>query len=177
VSDAILEAVKALPGELVVVIMSMLPVSELRGGIPAGVLLHVPLWRTIPLAIIANVLAVVPFLLWFDAIVRALSRWRIAKRFFDWVLARARRKSGIVDKYGPIGLTLFVAIPFPATGAWTGAIIAVLRGLPFWRSLTCIALGVAIAATVVTLACLGLVQVPFIEKVVTQTTMRALART
>ena len=170
-TDAILEAIKSWPGDMVVIVLSLLPVSELRGGIPAGILLHVPLWRILLLAITANVMAVVPLLLWFDPAVRVLGRVRLLKRFFDWILGRARRKSKIIDRYGVFGLTLFVAIPLPVTGAWTGAIIAVVRGLPFWRSLACISLGVCIAATVVTLACLGLVQIPFLGKVVAEAAM------
>ncbi len=153
---------------LIVVTLSMAPVSELRGGIPAGLVMHLPLTVVLPLAVLANIVAVVPVLLWLEPLARMLGRVRLLGRFFDWVFGRARRRSEIVDRYGVLGLTLFVAIPLPVTGAWTGAVIAVVMGLPFWRSLACIAFGVLIASVLVTLGCLGLLQIPFIERVVVQ---------
>lgn len=153
---------------LIVATLSMAPVSELRGGIPAGLVMHLPLAVVLPLAVLANIVAVIPVLLWLEPLARTLGRVRLFGRFFDWVFGRARRRSKIVDRYGVLGLALFVAIPLPVTGAWTGAVIAVLMGLPFWRSLACIALGVLIASVLVTLGCLGLIQIPFIERIVTE---------
>ncbi len=164
-SSATAEVVK---NSLIVATLSMAPVSELRGGIPAGLVMHLPLTVVLPLAVLANIVAVIPVLLWLEPLVEVLGRVRVLGRFFDWVFGRARRRSEIVDRYGVLGLTLFVAIPLPVTGAWTGAVIAVLMGLPFWRSLACIALGVLIASVLVTLGCLGLLQIPFIERVVAQ---------
>jgi uncharacterized membrane protein len=141
---------------VVVAILSALPVSELRGGIPAGVLvMKLPVWQTVPLAVVTNVAIVVPVLLWAEPVANRLRRFRVLDRFFTWLFDRARRKSVIVRKYGILGLTLFVAIPLPMTGAWTGALIAVILGINFWKSLLCVTLGVVIAATVVTLVCTG----------------------
>jgi len=158
-AESIQEALQqwGIPRSLIVIILSALPVSELRGGIPAGILLGLPWWRTFVLAVIANVLSVVPILLWAEAAANKLGRWPPAGRFFDWLFARARRKRGIVDKYGVFGLTLFVSIPLPVTGAWTGSMLAVVLGLDFYKSLGCVILGVLIAGVVVTLASLGVI--------------------
>ncbi|MGD8238493.1 MAG: small multi-drug export protein [Armatimonadota bacterium] len=158
-SEAIQEALRGwgIPPDLIVIILSALPVSELRGGIPAGFVLDMPVWRTFLFAVVANVLSVVPILLWAEPAARTLGRWPPLGRFFDWLFARARRKSGIVDKYGVFGLALFVAIPLPVTGAWTGSMIAVVLGLDFYKSLGCVILGVLIAGVVVTLASLGVI--------------------
>lgn len=160
-SEAIQEALRGwgIPRDLIVVILSALPVSELRGGIPAGFVLEMPWWRTFVLAVLANVLSVVPILLWAEAAANSLGRWPPLGRFFDWLFTRARRKRGIVDKYGVFGLTLFVAIPLPVTGAWTGSMIAVVLGLNFYKSLGCVILGVLIAGVVVSLASVGVIAV------------------
>ncbi len=146
-----------IPRDLIVVLLSAMPVSELRGGIPAGFVLDIPVWRCFLLAVVANVLSVVPILLWAEPAAKFLGRWAPLGRFFDWLFARARRRSGIVEKYGVFGLTLFVAIPLPVTGAWTGSMIAVVMGLNFYKSLACVTLGVLIAGVVVTLASMGVI--------------------
>lgn len=139
----------------IVAILSALPVSELRGGIPAGFVLGLPTWQIVMCAVAPNIAVVVPILLWAEPAANRLRRFRALDRFFTWLFDRARRKSAVVEKYGIFGLTLFVAVPLPVTGAWTGSLIAVVLGLNFWKSLLCVALGVIIAATVVTLICTG----------------------
>ena len=80
----------------------------------------------------------------------------VGKKFFDWLFARTRRKTADIEKYEFWGLAIFVAIPLPATGAWTGAMAGWLLGLNFFRSLLSIFFGVLIAGVVMTaLALLG----------------------
>jgi uncharacterized membrane protein len=76
-------------------------------------------------------------------------------RFFEWLFARTRKRSGALEKYGAIGLVLFVAIPLPVTGAWTGSAAAFLFGIPFRKAFPIILLGVMIAGGLVTAAVLG----------------------
>jgi len=163
-SEAILQGLRSLPGDLVVIIMSVLPVSEVRGGIPAGLLLDVPLWRTFVLAVVFATLAVVPILLWLEPLIRMLSRAPLLARLLNWVLEHARRKNHIIDKYGIYGLTFIVSLPIPGAGSYTGAILASLRGMPLRQSLGCVVVGLIIQSAVVTAACMGLLQFPFAEK-------------
>lgn len=80
----------------------------------------------------------------------------IGRRFFEWLFARTRRKTADIEKYETLGLTVFVAIPLPATGAWTGAMAGWLLGMSFAHSMLSIFLGVLIAGVIMTaLALLG----------------------
>jgi len=149
-----------LPKEWVVFLISTLPIVELRGSIPwalspaMGPPLH---WATAyGLSYVGNLLPIVPIVVYLGPLSKALSRRsRLAYRFFSWLFARTRRRGRLVERYGAIGLTLFVAIPLPVTGAWTGAMAAFIFGIPLRLALPCIALGVAIAGVIVTLASLG----------------------
>ena len=104
--------------ELVVIIMSALPVTELRGALPIGIrLFHLPWYQALYLAIIGNMLPVPFLLLFFESLAKAISRVEIGKRLVEWVFKRARQHTGVIEKYESIGLMLFVAIPLPGTGA------------------------------------------------------------
>lgn len=152
---ALFEAIKELPPPLVVAIMSALPISEVRGGIPAGLLMGMSLWQILPIAIVCNVLSVVPIILWFNPV----ADWLSARGYLKWLvnklLARARSKKPMVDKYGVYAVTLFVAIPLPMTGAWTGSLVAAVFKMDFWRALACMVVGVAIASAIVSALCYG----------------------
>jgi len=141
--------------ELVVLIISALPIFELRGAIPVAInLFNFPWYYALLLAIIGNLIPVPIILLFLDAIVRFLSRVSIFDRFFRWLFAYTRRRGGIIERYERIGLALFVAIPLPVTGAWTGSLAAVLFGLKFKYATLSIFIGVLIAGVIVT--CLSL---------------------
>jgi uncharacterized membrane protein len=141
--------------ELIVVIIAALPIFELRGAIPVAInLFKFPWYYAFFLAFIGNLIPVPFILLFFEGIVKLLSRIELFRRFFNWLFIRTQRRSASIQKYERIGLMIFVAIPLPLTGAWTGALVAVLLRMPFWRSLIAIALGVLIAGVIVT--CLSL---------------------
>jgi uncharacterized membrane protein len=141
--------------ELVVLIISALPIFELRGAIPVAInLFHFPWYYALLLAIIGNMVPVPIILLFLNAIVRFLSKLGFFDRFFNWLFAYTRKRGGIIERYQRIGLALFVAIPLPVTGAWTGSLIAVLFGLKFGHSILAIFIGVLIAGIIVT--CLSL---------------------
>ena len=131
------------------------PISELRGAIPWAVLkLHFPWYYAFPLAIIGNLLPVPFILLFLDTVTRLLSKVHFFDRILKWLFERTRRRGKIVERYERIGLTLFVAIPLPVTGAWTGSIVAVLFGLKFKHAFLSIFIGVFIAGAIVTCLCL-----------------------
>jgi len=141
--------------ELIVIIIAALPIFELRGAIPVAInLFKFPWYYAFLLAFVGNILPVPFILIFLERIVKILSRVELFGRFFEWLFTRTRRRSGSIQKYEGIGLMVFVAVPLPLTGAWTGALIAVLLGMPFWRSLISIAIGVLIAGVIVT--CLSL---------------------
>ncbi|MEA3356624.1 MAG: small multi-drug export protein [Candidatus Bipolaricaulota bacterium] len=140
---------------LTVVGVSAAPVAELRGGLPLAISLGFSPMAAFLLSVLGNLLPVVPLLLWLSWIERGLRRLPPLGRFLDWVFMRTRRKGRLVSRYGAIGLILLVAIPFPATGAWTGAIAAFLLGIPVKRAFPLITVGVLIAGLVVLAASLG----------------------
>ena len=140
-----------LPRELMVIIMSALPVTELRGALPIGIrLLHLPWYQALYLAIIGNMLPVPFLLLFFESLAKAIRRVEIGKRLVEWVFKRTRRHTGVIEKYESIGLMLFVAIPLPGTGAWTGSIAVFLFGLKLHRAFLSIMCGVIISGAIVT---------------------------
>jgi uncharacterized membrane protein len=129
------------------------PIIELRGAIPIAIgKYHFTWYYAYLFSVIGNILPV-PFLLKFlDPIISILSRIKVLDRLIQWFLAWTRRRSKIVERYERIGLALFVAVPLPITGAWTGSILAVLLGLRFRYALISIITGVLIAGAIVTCA-------------------------
>lgn len=140
---------------VVVAILSAAPVSEIRGGIPAGIVMDMPLWQVLAVGIPANVLSVVPVLLFFNWAAERLEDKPLLGRVITHMLYKARSKEQMVNKHGVWAVTLFVAIPLPITGAWTGATVAAVFGMDFWRALGCICVGVLIASSIVLLATFG----------------------
>lgn len=161
--EAILEWSGSLPTPLAIVLIATLPIFELRGAIPFA---YTPLaggfgwdhpFLTYFLAVLGNFLPVMPILLLLGPVERHLRRFRAVNRFLDWLFARTMRRSDVVRRYQALGLILFVAIPAPVTGAWTGAVAAYLFKLPLRFSIPCIILGICVAGIVVTLVSLGVV--------------------
>jgi uncharacterized membrane protein len=140
---------------LTVFIISMLPIVELRGALPAAInVFHIPWYFALPIAVIGNILPV-PFLLLFLGFVRRVAaKMGFVGNALEWVLSLARRRGRLVERYGRIGLMLFVSIPLPVTGAWTGSIIAFMLGLRFRDALLSICLGVFLSGVIVTVLCL-----------------------
>jgi len=141
--------------ELVVLIIAALPVLELRGALPVAInLFHFPWYYALLLAIVGNLLPVPFILLFLDATSRLLGKIGFCNRMLRWLFERTRQRGIVVERYERIGLALFVAIPFPATGAWTGSLAAVLFGLKFRHAFLSISIGILIAGIIVT--CLSL---------------------
>jgi uncharacterized membrane protein len=140
-----------IPGELLVIVISALPIMELRGAIPVGIgLLHLP-WHVVTLlAIIGNLLPVPLLLLFFQTLVKYGRRVRVGAKLINPLVRHAERHSAAVEKYERIGLMTFVAIPLPWTGAWTGSMVASLLGISFTRAFLSITAGVIIAGAIVT---------------------------
>ncbi|MBN2199158.1 MAG: small multi-drug export protein [Candidatus Aminicenantes bacterium] len=140
-----------IPPWLATLLLAMMPIFELRGAIPVGnQVLGLPLSQAVTLSVIGNMLPIVPILLLLGPVSKGLSRWKPFRKFFEWLFARTRSKSDVIRKYELIGLMLFVSVPLPVTGAWTGAVAAFLFGIRFWPALGAIFLGVLIAGTIIT---------------------------
>lgn len=149
-TEKLIHALQGLPKELIVMIISALPLSELRGGIPIGMALYnFSVVKSFLLAVVGNSIPVIPVLLFFKPISEFLSRWRPLKKFFDWFFERTKKRAKIVERYEAIGLALFVAVPLPLTGAWTGCVVAMLFKLRFKYSLIAILFGVFLAGIIV----------------------------
>lgn len=138
--------------------LSTLPVSELRGAIPLGLLFYkLPILTTYLVAVLGNILPVIFILRYLDFFYRYLCRWKYGERFFTWLFKRTRVYEEKYEKYGAIFLLFFVAIPLPITGAWTGSVIAFVLGIRFWYAFPAISGGVLVAGVLVTLASLGII--------------------
>ncbi len=140
-----------------VFLISMLPIVELRGSIPVGYSLGLPWHVNMIASIIGNMLPV-PFILLF--VVKAfefMKKHNIMKGLVEKLEKRAMSRSESVANKEFWGLMIFVAIPLPGTGAWTGALIAALLKLDFKKSFLSVFLGVLVAATIVTLGVYGVI--------------------
>ena len=139
-------------------LISMLPVVELRLGLPYGIAIGLDYPLALLSAIVGNLLPV-PFIILFIKNVLSFLRQKIAKLdgFITRIEERAHLKSEVVRKYGIIGLCLLVAIPLPGTGAWTGALVAALMGMELKRAMPTIVVGVLIAAAIMTGVTFGII--------------------
>ncbi|MBU8870344.1 MAG: small multi-drug export protein [Gemmatimonadales bacterium] len=156
--EQILESIGQLPAPVAVFLVAMLPIFELRGAIPLGYALGMT--NTVQiylLAVIGNFSPVLPILLLLGPAERQLRRFKWLDRFFDWLFRRTVSRSHLIKKYESLGLILFVAIPAPMTGAWTGSIAAYLFKLPLRMAIPCIILGILIAGVVVSLVSQGVI--------------------
>ena len=139
-------------------LISMLPVVELRLGLPYGIAIGLKYPLALLSAIAGNLLPV-PFIILFIKNVLRFLRERFEKLdgFITRIEERAHIKSKLVTKYGTIGLCLLVAIPLPGTGAWTGALVAALMGMSLKRAFPTIVVGVLIAAAIMTGVTFGVI--------------------
>ena len=141
-------------------IMSAVPVIELRGGIPYGLALGLEWWEAYPAAVIGNMLPVPLIILgvrWVFSWMRKISPW--FERLVSKLEEKAAKNSALVEKYEMLGLCILVAIPLPGTGAWTGALVAAMLEMRMKHAVPVIFLGVLIAGAVVTLASMGVIAV------------------
>jgi len=147
-----------LPPELSVFLISLIPIAELRASIPVALgVYNMPVWKAIALSVAGDIFVAFLIIYFLDIVYNFLKgRFGPVDRFFFWLFKRSRKK--FFNKYeiwGSIALVIFVAIPLPATGAWTGSIASWLFGITKARSLIYVSLGVIISAVIVTLISLG----------------------
>lgn len=125
--------------------ISMLPIVELRGGIPAGAAMGLPFWSVYLTCVLGNLLPV-PFLILFaKKILEFLSTLPRIGGFFKKMIRRADEKAAKIGQYEKWGLFLFVAIPLPGTGAWTGSLVAAVLRMRIVMAFLVIAAGVLVS--------------------------------
>ncbi|MBU0597489.1 small multi-drug export protein [Patescibacteria group bacterium] len=148
------------PPEVATLLIAMLPIAELRAAIPVAIVgFDLPWWSSFIWSVVGNLIPAFFLLLFLEPVSQRLIRnSRHFEKFFNWVFQRTRRRfSTNMEKYGKfIALVLFVAVPLPITGAWTGSVAAFLFGIRFSRSFPAIIVGVLIAGIVVTLTTIGI---------------------
>ena len=145
---------------LVTFILSMMPIGELRVGLPYGIALGLEYPLALVAALLGNMIPV-PFIIVY---IKRIFVWMrrhmpVFDSFITKLESKANLKGETVEKYGPAGLLLFVAIPLPGTGAWTGALIAALLDMKTEKAVPYIMLGVCIAASIITLVTYGVIHI------------------
>jgi uncharacterized membrane protein len=152
----LLELLSSVPPWLSTIIISCLPLFELRGSIPIALGIYgLPPLSTYLLAVFGNMLPVIPLLLFLEPVSIQMRRYAPFDRFFSWLFSRTHRNhSESFEKYGILALLLFVAIPLPATGAWSGCAAAFVFGIKFKHAFPAILAGVMIAGIIVSIVTL-----------------------
>lgn len=134
-------------------ILAALPVSELRGAIPLALYYGMPLAKAFWLSVLGNSLIVAPALILFAPVSNVLRKFKIWARFFDWLFERTKKNSDSIQRYEALGLMIFVAIPLPMTGAWSGVVAASLFKIKFRYAFGAIVAGVICAGLIVASLC------------------------
>lgn len=142
--------------EIVVFIISMIPILELRGGLIVSKLLQVPITTAIPLCIVGNIIPIPFILLFIKQIFKLLKKVKLFRGIIEKLERRAMSRSDNIKRYEFWGLVLFVGIPLPGTGAWTGSLIAALLDVDFKKAILAELLGIAIATVIMSFLSYGL---------------------
>ena len=139
--------------EIIIFIISMIPILELRGGLLAAgpAFLDVPMWRAIPICIVGNIIPVPFILLFITKIFDWLKGTKKIRPFVERLENRAMNKKDRIERYEFWGLVLFVGIPLPGTGAWTGSLIAAMLGIRFRKAFPAVIIGICLAAFIMTI--------------------------
>ena len=140
--------------EIAVFLVSMVPLVEERGGLLLASMLGIPMWRAIFFCVTGNILPI-PFILLF---IKKIFHWmddHHMSKIVTKMEEKARKNKPKIDKYGQLGLTLFVGIPLPGTGAWTGALVASLFDMDLKKASISILCGIFLAAVIMTAVSYG----------------------
>ena len=154
--ESLTELLGGLGKEVIVFIISMLPILELRGGLIAAALLKVDFLPGYLFSIIGNILPIPIVLLFLEKIFNLLKKIKKIDKFIIKIEKKIMSKKGQIEKYGYLGLLLFVGIPLPGTGAWTGSALAVFLHLDKKKSFTTILLGIILASIIMSILSYGI---------------------
>lgn len=159
--DIMLNLLNGLNKDVTVFIISMIPILELRGGIVAASVLNVPYIRALLICIIGNVLPIPFILLFINKIFEWLKSFRATRGIVEKMEYRAMSKSDSIKRYEFWGLLLFVGIPLPGTGAWTGALVAALLRVKLKKAVPAIFFGILLASGIMSFIAYG---IPYLVK-------------
>jgi uncharacterized membrane protein len=151
---AIANALQGIPKEWVTIIIAALPIAELRGAIPVGLIMGLSPAKSFFLSVLGNSIPIIPALFLLEPVSNHLRRFKLWRAFFDWLFKTTMKKGEIIQKYEALGLMLFVAVPLPMTGAWSGCIAASLFKIRFRYAFPAILFGVVIAGLIVLAVCM-----------------------
>ncbi|MGM9882236.1 MAG: COG2426 family protein [Bacilli bacterium] len=154
--ESLVKLLGGLGKEIIVFIISMMPILELRGGLIAAALLKMDFIPSYVISIIGNVLPIPLVLLFLEKIFNWLKKFNKTKKLVIKLENKILSKKKQIDKYGYFGLLLFVGIPLPGTGAWTGSALAVLLHLDRKKSFIYILLGVILASIIMSILSFGI---------------------
>lgn len=160
--DFMLNLMNGLNKDLTVFIISMIPILELRGGLIAAKVLSIPYVRALILCIIGNIIPIPFILLFINKIFEWLKNFKITRGIVEKLEKRAMGKSESIQKYEFWGILLFVGIPLPGTGAWTGSLIAALLRVKLRKAVPAVFLGIVLAAAIMSFIAYG---IPYIISV------------
>ncbi|NLO82462.1 MAG: small multi-drug export protein [Clostridiales bacterium] len=146
-----LEWLQTIKNEFIVILTAALPLVELKGAIPVGMAMGLGIWESFACSYIGSLLPVPVLLFFFRPIMGYLHKTRILKGFARWIHRRTSQKSQKVHKYSLLGLFIFVAVPLPTTGVWTGSMIASFLKLGIIQSFIAISVGNLVAGLIILL--------------------------
>lgn len=147
----ILQSLSVLSREAKVLLLAAMPIIELRGAIPVAISLGMTPFHAFILSFVGSILPVPFLLLGIRPVFKMMSRGRVSKQWVEWLSKRGLRRSDRVKKYGFWGLILFVGIPLPGTGVWTGTLMAALLDIRFKVAFPAIFIGNLIAGILISL--------------------------
>ena len=145
--------------ELLVFFSAILPGTELRLSIPLAFALGMSPAEAFLYSFAGNMVPVLLLPVILEKITDWLRKFRVFDKLIGWLFARIERYSGVIAKYGVVGLVLFVAVPMPGTGGWAGSVAAFLMRMRYRTTVIAVSAGMAIAGMIVTLACMGVIEI------------------
>lgn len=143
--------------ELKVFVLAALPISEVRGSVPLGLYFGLSPIKTVLISILGSILPVFPILWGLNTLTQHLRKIKIFDRFFEWLFRRTHSKSKLIERLEEVGLAIFIAIPSPFTGVWTGCVAAYLFELPWIPTFIAAFVGTSIASLIVLGISLGII--------------------
>lgn len=148
-SNWIIEGLSFMPQEFIVFFVSMMPILELRGGVPIGLMFDFPLWKTFMLTLIGNIIPVFFILLFFERVSGFLLNFNLYKKIYKRLKLKVEKKGRFVEKIGYLALIVFVAIPVPTSGAYTACLLAIFFSMNKKWAFIMISIGIFIANCIV----------------------------
>ena len=147
--------------EILVFIVSILPISELRGGLIAASILGLNPLSSYIISMIGNIIPIPIVLLFFDKVLDFFERKKLFSKFNSYLHRKVEKNKSSIEKYGYFGLVIFVGIPLPGTGAWTGCLIASVLDMNKKKSFVAILLGIIMASIIMLILSFGILKALF----------------